>query len=322
MRTRANNDDCGRDTGAAQADRTRDRQGAAESGIIRPADRRPAPSVISITQHRPPPSMPPASHGDYFPFATGLFGTAGSSQIGIQGAVFALFNLDAPSHDLINADYWIGLPVSYRKGLWSFFGRVYHQSSHLGDEFLLDTPGVNRINLSYEESEALASYDWRKWRFYASGGYIFHSEPTRRPWTSQYRYRIPVATFYSRTRPDRCRRLAGQTSTRLAAESLIPARAGIPPRRPAGSTHAGKLPRLLAERAVLSRPPALYRPGDLFRPVDRRQLRAVACYGISTRTCAWPRVPARPLAVSRPCRTRASSRQSLHYRSRTTPAPL
>ncbi len=127
-----------------------------------------------------------ASFGDYFPFATGLFGTAGASQIGIQGAVFALFNLDAPSHDLINADYWIGIPISYRRGRWSFLGRIYHQSSHLGDEFLLDTPGVNRINLSYEESEALASYDWKKWRFYAGGGYIFHSEPSLRPWTSQY----------------------------------------------------------------------------------------------------------------------------------------
>lgn len=126
------------------------------------------------------------SIGDYFPFATGLFGTAGSSQIGIQGAVFALFNIDAPSHDLINADYWIGLPVSYRKGRWSFLGRIYHQSSHLGDEYLLDTPGVNRINLSYEESEALASYDWRRWRVYGGGGYIFHSEPSLRPWTSQY----------------------------------------------------------------------------------------------------------------------------------------
>jgi hypothetical protein len=126
------------------------------------------------------------SVGDYFPFATGLFGTSGSSQIGIQGAVFALFNLDSPSHDLINADYWVGLPISYRQGRWSFLGRIYHQSSHLGDEFLLDTPGVNRINLSYEESEVLASYDWRKWRFYAGGGYILHSEPKLRPWTSQY----------------------------------------------------------------------------------------------------------------------------------------
>lgn len=125
------------------------------------------------------------SFGDYFPFASGLFGTAGVSQIGIQGAVFALFNLDSASHDLINADYWIGLPVSYRKGRWSFLGRIFHQSSHLGDEFLLDTPGVNRINLSYEEADALASYDWKKWRFYAGGGYIFNSEPNLRPWTSQ-----------------------------------------------------------------------------------------------------------------------------------------
>jgi Protein of unknown function (DUF1207) len=125
------------------------------------------------------------SFGDYFPIASGLFGSAGSSQIGLQGAVFALFNLDTSSSDLVNSDYWIGVPVSYRRGRWSFLGRLYHQSSHLGDEFLLGTPGINRINLSYEDLEALASYDWKRWRFYGGGGYIFHSEPDLKPWHSQ-----------------------------------------------------------------------------------------------------------------------------------------
>jgi len=115
--------------------------------------------------------------GEYFGLASGFFGKSGSSQIGIQAAVFALFNLDAPSSDLVNADYWVGFPLSYRKGPWSYLVRLYHQSSHLGDEFILGNPGVNRVNLSYEDMEALASYEWEKWRLYGGGGYLLHTEP-------------------------------------------------------------------------------------------------------------------------------------------------
>src|SRR6185295_7497258 len=74
-------------------------------------------------------------------------------QLGISGSVFAIFNLDTPSLDLLNADYLVGFPISYRSGDWSARLRLYHQSSHLGDEFLLQTddtqpvPVAPRINL-------------------------------------------------------------------------------------------------------------------------------------------------------------------------------
>lgn len=133
------------------------------------------------------------SFGDYFGFASGFLGSRGVSQIGLQGAVFAVFNLDSDSSDLVNADYWIGIPVSYRRGPWSFLTRMYHQSSHLGDEFLIGNPDLERINLSYEEWETLASYDWRNWRFYGGGGLILHSEPDLDPWSAQagVEYRRP-----------------------------------------------------------------------------------------------------------------------------------
>lgn len=115
--------------------------------------------------------------GEYFGLAADFLGLPGNSQIGLQGAVFALFNLDTPSSDLINADYWIGIPVTYRKGPWSFLARIYHQSSHLGDEFILGNPAVKRVNLSYEDVVALVSYEWEKLRIYGGGGYIIHSEP-------------------------------------------------------------------------------------------------------------------------------------------------
>lgn len=52
--------------------------------------------------------------GEYFPLASGVIRGIGASQIGIQGAVFALFNLDAPSSDLVNADYCGGTPTLCR----------------------------------------------------------------------------------------------------------------------------------------------------------------------------------------------------------------
>jgi hypothetical protein len=123
--------------------------------------------------------------GEYFPLATGIVRDIGVSQIGIQGAVFALFNLDAPSSDLVNADYWIGLPLSYRDGPRSYRVRIFHQSSHLGDEFLLGNPGIDRVNLSYEAVDAAASYEWERWRVYLNAGYIFHSEPDLEPGIAQ-----------------------------------------------------------------------------------------------------------------------------------------
>ncbi len=71
-------------------------------------------------------------------------------QVGILAGVFAPFNMDAPSVDLINADYVIGLPISWRSGLVSARVPLYHQSSHLSDEFLLGMPHFNRVNLSFE----------------------------------------------------------------------------------------------------------------------------------------------------------------------------
>jgi hypothetical protein len=98
-------------------------------------------------------------------------------QVNIQGGVFSLFNLSAPSWDLINADYVVGIPVTFRRTAVSGRFRLYHLSSHLGDEFLLGTPGITRVNLSFEEAELLLSADWRGIRVYGGGGLLIHREP-------------------------------------------------------------------------------------------------------------------------------------------------
>jgi hypothetical protein len=111
----------------------------------------------------------------------GLFRISGATvgnglQLDLMGAIFAQFNLDAASFDLINADYLVGLPVTARYGPLSGRLRVYHQSSHLGDEFLLSRQ-PERENLSFEALELLLSLELGGVRLYGGGESFFRAEP-------------------------------------------------------------------------------------------------------------------------------------------------
>ena len=98
-------------------------------------------------------------------------------QLGLSAAVFAQFDLESESSDLMNADYVIGVPVTWRHNDWSGRVRVYHQSSHLGDEFLLRAQ-PERVNLSFESLEVLVAHDFGEIRAYGGGEYLFHREPS------------------------------------------------------------------------------------------------------------------------------------------------
>lgn len=118
-------------------------------------------------------------------------------QLSVVGALFAQFNMDSSSSDLINADYTIGIPATYRYGDNSLRLRLYHQSSHLGDEFLLGVNPPERVNLSYESLELLYSREWRGFRAYAGGEYLVHKEPSDlKPlsahWGVEYRGSTPL----------------------------------------------------------------------------------------------------------------------------------
>jgi hypothetical protein len=100
-------------------------------------------------------------------------------QIGLAGSVFAQFDLGAPSYDLVNADYMIGIPITVRANGFSMRLRVYHQSSHLGDEFLLreNNPAFRRENISFESAEGIISLDGGPFRVYGGGEYLLRRDP-------------------------------------------------------------------------------------------------------------------------------------------------
>jgi hypothetical protein len=125
------------------------------------------------------------SFGETFPILRGDL-PAGQWEVGFQAAVFAIFDLDAPSKDLINADYWVGIPLVYRLDGFSVLTRFFHQSSHLGDEFLLRNR-TTRINLSYEQLDTILSQEVGRWlRVYGGGGYLFDQDPSDlKRWSTQ-----------------------------------------------------------------------------------------------------------------------------------------
>ena len=87
------------------------------------------------------------------------------------------FDLGTESNDLINADYIIGVPVTFRRSGFSARVRLYHQSSHLGDEYLLRSEDIDRENLSFESVEFLLSQEIGPLRAYVGGERIFRREP-------------------------------------------------------------------------------------------------------------------------------------------------
>lgn len=103
----------------------------------------------------------------------------GQLQIELEGGLWAAFAPLLESSPLINADYYVGFPLTYAFDNWSFRLRGYHISSHIGDEFLLSHPGFDRRNPSAEMLDFFASWDITNTiRLYGGLGVVVHQDET------------------------------------------------------------------------------------------------------------------------------------------------
>lgn len=106
----------------------------------------------------------------------------GDMQVGIQAGIWSLFCMgreecNGEIAQLVNTDYFVGIPVDYASGKWAFRFRVYHISSHLGDEYLVDNPDVKRVNPSFEAFDVTTSCQITPGiRLYFGPGFVFHSD--------------------------------------------------------------------------------------------------------------------------------------------------
>ncbi|MBJ7450023.1 MAG: DUF1207 domain-containing protein [Parachlamydiales bacterium] len=110
----------------------------------------------------------------------------GDLQVGIEGCVFAVFSFEPEETELVNADYFVSIPFTYAVDKWSWRFRIWHLSSHLGDEYMEQNPNAPRYNLSKEVVDVFASYQINQAiRAYAGAGYIIHYDkdfPFTRPY--------------------------------------------------------------------------------------------------------------------------------------------
>jgi hypothetical protein len=100
-------------------------------------------------------------------------------QLGVEAAVFSQIEVNSTSADLLNVDFLVGFPLTFRLEGFSVRAREYHQSSHVGDQ-LLTRPGttVRRQTLSFESFELMLAQDFAFARVYLGGEVLFDRTPS------------------------------------------------------------------------------------------------------------------------------------------------
>jgi len=101
-------------------------------------------------------------------------------QTGVFGVVFSQFNLSEPSDDLINSDFVIGVPLAFKRGPLAARLRLWHQSSHLGDELILNGTAPERMDLSMEVIDGVLAWERGGWRGYGGASHVVRRDQGHR----------------------------------------------------------------------------------------------------------------------------------------------
>ena len=77
--------------------------------------------------------------------------------LGFGVSAYGRFDLDDPRSALISNDWVVGLDLNADLGRWEMAAQLYHESSHLGDEYR-DTFNVPRLDWTREQAVGWARY--------------------------------------------------------------------------------------------------------------------------------------------------------------------
>lgn len=115
--------------------------------------------------------------GDYLGiYRWALPGEGGALQLNVGGAIFTRFDA-TPAHSLQVIDYYGNVPLDFRRGRVSARMMFYHDSSHLGDDYLREN-NIQSVDHSWEALRGIVSVQASKvFRLY--GGYTtaIHTKP-------------------------------------------------------------------------------------------------------------------------------------------------
>ncbi len=95
--------------------------------------------------------------------------------------VYGRFSLDDPKTAQISSDWTTGFTLHTTRKAWEFALQVYHESSHLGDEYA-NTFHASRIDWTREVLSAWVGYQAGRWRFMVGGSRVLIDELKLPPW--------------------------------------------------------------------------------------------------------------------------------------------
>jgi hypothetical protein len=105
-------------------------------------------------------------------------------QLDVDGA--ALPRLDS-TRSMVSTDFRAGFPITCRQGPWEFKFGYYHLSSHLGDIYIEDHPGIMRKAYLREQLVLGAAYrPIPDLRFYSEANWAFAEGGGSQPWEFQF----------------------------------------------------------------------------------------------------------------------------------------
>ncbi|QIP11308.1 DUF1207 domain-containing protein [Spirosoma aureum] len=112
--------------------------------------------------------------------------------------------LNKARRQIMNNDYKISIIYNVRRGANNYRFRVYHISSHLGDDYIyrnkITAPSPNSVN--YEQLDATYSRNANNWRLYAGAGIVLRKTEERKLLSAQ------LGAFYKKP-SEKAARLVG-----------------------------------------------------------------------------------------------------------------
>lgn len=112
--------------------------------------------------------------GENFPLVT-LMGGRHPIVLGFGSQVYGRFSLTDPKSALISTDWVVGLNTTAVLAPWTLTLEVFHESSHLGDEYGDRFPD-DRLDWTREVLAAWANYVAGLWRFTAGASYVLDDQ--------------------------------------------------------------------------------------------------------------------------------------------------
>lgn len=112
--------------------------------------------------------------GENFPLVS-LKGGRRPIVLGLGSQVYGRFSLSDSKSALISTDWVVGVNTTAAIDAWALTLEVYHESSHLGDEYGDRFP-ADRLDWTREVLAGWASYSAGVWRFTAGASYVLDDQ--------------------------------------------------------------------------------------------------------------------------------------------------